>query len=69
MGQKSKFSAEQNKHIESFFPDFVKKLDNGVPSGELTLWKQNTASNILDSPLFESLDLQTMTRKEYYEVM
>ncbi|KAJ7814352.1 hypothetical protein B0H14DRAFT_2604222 [Mycena olivaceomarginata] len=67
MGQKSKFSAEQNKHIESFFPDFVKKLDNGVPSGELTLWKQNTASNILDSPLFESLDLQTMTRKEYYE--
>ncbi|KAJ7359910.1 hypothetical protein DFH08DRAFT_801672 [Mycena albidolilacea] len=67
MGQKSKFSAEQNKHIESFFPDFVKKLDNGVPSGEITLWKQNTASNILDSPLFESLDLQTMTRKEYYE--
>ncbi|KAJ7801737.1 hypothetical protein B0H14DRAFT_2615002 [Mycena olivaceomarginata] len=67
MGQKSKFSAEQNKHIESFFPDFLKKLDNGVPSGELTLWKQNTASNILDSPLFESLDLQTMTRKEYYE--
>ncbi|KAJ7823215.1 hypothetical protein B0H14DRAFT_2598030 [Mycena olivaceomarginata] len=68
MGQKSKFSAEQNKHIESFFPDFLKKLDNGVPSGELTLWKQNTASNILDSPLFESLDPQTMTRKEYYEL-
>ncbi|KAJ7303457.1 hypothetical protein DFH08DRAFT_825914 [Mycena albidolilacea] len=67
MGQKRKFNAEQNKHIESFFPDFVKKLDNGVPSGELTLWKQNTAPNILDSPLFESLDLQTMTRKEYYE--
>ncbi|KAJ7848520.1 hypothetical protein B0H13DRAFT_1906697 [Mycena leptocephala] len=47
---KGKFTKEQNTHIESFMPDFVKELERGVDGTGLTHWKQSMASNILDSP-------------------
>ncbi|KAJ6619076.1 hypothetical protein B0H10DRAFT_1947089 [Mycena sp. CBHHK59/15] len=64
---KGKFTKEQNTHIESFMPDFVKELERGVDGTGLTRWKQSTASNILDSPLFLSLDMVAVPRKTWFE--
>ncbi|KAJ6614083.1 hypothetical protein B0H10DRAFT_1951003 [Mycena sp. CBHHK59/15] len=64
---KGKFTKEQNTHIESFMPDFVKELERGVDGTGLTRWKQSTASNILDSPLFLSLDMVAVPRNTWFE--
>ncbi|KAJ6596710.1 hypothetical protein B0H10DRAFT_2232291 [Mycena sp. CBHHK59/15] len=66
---KGKFTKEQNTHIESFMPDFVKELERGVDGTGLTRWKQSTASNILDSPLFLSLDMVAVPRKTWFETI
>jgi hypothetical protein len=60
---KGQFDQEQNNHIESFFPDSVKEMDKGVTGHALTRWKQTHASNILDSPLFLSLNFEKFPRK------
>ena len=65
---KGQFTQLQNTHIESFFPDFVQQMDKGVAGANLTRWKQTQASNILDSPLFLTLDLETFPRKNWFEV-
>jgi hypothetical protein len=65
---KGQFNQQQNHHIESFFPEFVKQMDKGVTSLALTRWKQTNASNILESALFESLDLDKFSRKTWFEV-
>ncbi|KAJ7038639.1 hypothetical protein C8F04DRAFT_1255924 [Mycena alexandri] len=66
---KGQFSALQNAHIASFFPDFVKEMDKGVTGAGLTRWKQTTASNILDSPLFLNLDIVKFKRQTWYEMV
>ena len=65
---KGQFTELQNKHIESFFPDFVQQMDKAVAGTKLTRWKQTQASNILDSPLFLTLDLEKFPRKNWFEV-
>ncbi|KAJ7866884.1 hypothetical protein B0H13DRAFT_1897869 [Mycena leptocephala] len=60
---KGQFTKLQNNHIESFFPAFVKEMDKGVTGVPLTRWKQTQASNIMDSPLFSTLDLKKNPRK------
>ncbi|KAJ7022798.1 hypothetical protein C8F04DRAFT_1194151 [Mycena alexandri] len=66
---KGQFSAEQHAHIESFYPDFVKEMDKGVSGMDLTCWKQTKASNILDSPLFLTLDFTKFPRKTWFEMI
>ncbi|KAJ7743255.1 hypothetical protein DFH07DRAFT_777467 [Mycena maculata] len=60
---KGQFTKEQNNHIESFFSAFAKEMDKGVTGVLLTRWKQTHASNIMDSPLFSTLDLGKFPRK------
>ncbi|KAJ7501382.1 hypothetical protein B0H11DRAFT_1908249 [Mycena galericulata] len=60
---KGQFTKEQNNHIESFFSAFAKEMDKGVTGVPLTRWKQTHASNIMDSPLFSTLDLERFPRK------
>ncbi|KAJ7606762.1 hypothetical protein DFH06DRAFT_1149846 [Mycena polygramma] len=64
---KGQFTKEQNKHIESFFATFAKGMDKGVAGAPLTHWKQTQASNILDSPLFSTLDLEKFPRKTWFK--
>ncbi|KAJ7256378.1 hypothetical protein C8J57DRAFT_1517546 [Mycena rebaudengoi] len=66
---KGQFNKQQNNHIESFFPEFVTQMDKGVTGLVLTCWKQTNASNILDSALFESLDLEKFSRKAWFEMI
>ncbi|KAJ7208675.1 hypothetical protein GGX14DRAFT_395828 [Mycena pura] len=66
---KGQFTKLQSAHIESFFPDFVRQMENGVAGAKLTRWKQTQASNILDSPLFLTLDLEKFPRKNWFEMI
>ncbi|KAJ7239687.1 hypothetical protein C8J57DRAFT_1245801 [Mycena rebaudengoi] len=66
---KGQFTGPQKDHIESFFPDYVKEMDNGVVDGDLTKWKQSKASKILESPLFATLDFSTTPRKTWFEMI
>lgn len=46
----------------------MKEMDRGVEGIQLTRWKQTLASNILDTPLFSTLDLNEYPRKTWFEV-
>ncbi|KAJ6455060.1 hypothetical protein C8R45DRAFT_1111708 [Mycena sanguinolenta] len=67
MPNKSPFTREQNAFIDSFLDAFVVKVESSPTTGELTKWKQSTATQILESPLFTDLDLNKASRKQWYE--
>ncbi|KAK6969207.1 hypothetical protein R3P38DRAFT_3146975 [Favolaschia claudopus] len=66
---KSPFTRAQDDLIESFFPGFVKKLDEGVTGSQLTTWKQGTASDLLDHDAFKDLDTTKYNRKTWFEMI
>jgi hypothetical protein len=68
MSPKSPFTPEQNAFIDSFMDAFVAKVESGPTTGELTKWKQSSATTILESPLFADLDPNQASRKQWYEV-
>ncbi|KAJ7465833.1 hypothetical protein B0H11DRAFT_2049476 [Mycena galericulata] len=63
------FTLVQKSYIESFMDLFCAELDNGVEGTALTKWKQDTANQILDSPLFVDLDLQVNPKKKWHEMV
>ncbi|KAJ7495575.1 hypothetical protein FB451DRAFT_1387597 [Mycena latifolia] len=65
---KGQFNEAQNSHIHSFYPAYVKEMDKGVSTLALTRWKQATASGILDSPLFATLDAG-IPRKAWFDMI
>ncbi|KAK6997016.1 hypothetical protein R3P38DRAFT_3069318 [Favolaschia claudopus] len=66
---KSPFTRAQDDLIESFFPVFVKKLDEGITGSQLTTWKQGTASDLLDHEAFKDLDTTKYNRKTWFEMI
>ncbi|KAK7005505.1 hypothetical protein R3P38DRAFT_2556888 [Favolaschia claudopus] len=66
---KSPFTRSQDDLIESFYPEFVKKMDEGSSGGELTKWKQGKASDILESDIFKDLDCTKFSRKNWFEMI
>jgi hypothetical protein len=43
---KSKFTTAQNSLLTTYIPEFVKKLDAGISTGDLTQWKQAYSLNL-----------------------
>ncbi|KAJ7429372.1 hypothetical protein B0H11DRAFT_2145763 [Mycena galericulata] len=68
-GRHGQFTLVQKSYIESFMDLFCAELDNGVEGTALTKWKQDTANQILDSPLFVDLDLQVNPKKKWHEMV
>ncbi|KAJ6590273.1 hypothetical protein B0H10DRAFT_2233653 [Mycena sp. CBHHK59/15] len=64
---KGKFNEAQNQHIQSYFPEFVQELDKGLSGTPLTHWKQTKASKIIETPAFATLDLESLSRKAWFE--
>ena len=64
---KGKFNEAQNHHIQSYFPEFVQELDKGLSGTPLTHWKQGKASKIIETPAFATLDLESLSRKAWFE--
>jgi hypothetical protein len=67
MGE-SPFTEAQNAYIDSFMDALTAKLDAGTDSHELTKWKQTTASEIQNSPLFTTLDLAVHNKQQWFQV-
>lgn len=56
-----KFTDDQLKRIQSYFPDFAAKVEADDPryegrNAKITAWKQEKATALLDEPLFANLD-------------
>ncbi|KAJ7069030.1 hypothetical protein B0H15DRAFT_957958 [Mycena belliarum] len=67
--RQGQFTVAQRLHIESYFPDFASLLQTGLSGSQLTAWKQKTASDILDSPQLEDLDMSQHSRKAWFEMI
>ncbi|KAJ7239655.1 hypothetical protein C8J57DRAFT_1727279 [Mycena rebaudengoi] len=67
MGE-SPFTEAQNAYIDSFMDALTTKLDAGTDSHELTKWKQTTASEIQNSPLFTTLDLAVHNKQQWFQL-
>ncbi|KAJ7235333.1 hypothetical protein C8J57DRAFT_1572036 [Mycena rebaudengoi] len=68
MGE-SPFTEAQNAYIDSFMDALTAKLDAGTDSHELTKWKQTTASEIQNSPLFTTLDLADHNKQQWFQII
>ncbi|KAJ7260071.1 hypothetical protein C8J57DRAFT_1637611 [Mycena rebaudengoi] len=66
---KSPFTEAQNAYIDSFMDALTAKLDAGTDSHELTKWKQTTASEIQNSPLFTTLDLAVHNKQQWFRII
>ncbi|KAJ7442116.1 hypothetical protein B0H11DRAFT_1932617 [Mycena galericulata] len=66
---KGQFSKLQTEHINSYLPEFIKKLDADVSGLELTRWKQATATKVLASPAFGDLDYSKNSRAKWHEMI
>ncbi|KAJ7933516.1 hypothetical protein B0H13DRAFT_1856022 [Mycena leptocephala] len=66
---KTPLSAAQKEHLASYIPEFIQRLNGGPQGLGLTKWKQATATKALASPAFENLDVSTIPRKKWFEII
>ncbi|KAJ7764240.1 hypothetical protein B0H16DRAFT_1883519, partial [Mycena metata] len=66
---KSPFNTAQKDHLNGFLPEYIKKLDAGATTNELTKWKQATATKALGAAVFADLDFTQHSRTQWFEII
>ncbi|KAJ7906339.1 hypothetical protein B0H13DRAFT_1880654 [Mycena leptocephala] len=66
---KGKFNDLQKAHLNTYLPEYIKKLDDGTSRNKLTAWKQATARKALASPAFADLDYTKYSRTKWFEMI